>query len=75
MRRMSTEHTSTYPKKIVWKCSCGHNNLFSDLICSSCGKTEIMSNYSNPCDRCGLCGEKVKTTITCDWLVRNIVRY
>jgi hypothetical protein len=72
---MVTEHTPVFPKKEKWQCSCGMINDFISYVCAKCGKSEILSTYSNPCDRCGLCGDKLKTRINCDFLVRDDVRY
>ena len=70
-----TEHTPVYPKIEKWQCSCGMVNDHVTYTCVKCGKTQIMSSYSDPCDRCGLCGKKLETKINCDWLVRDNVRY
>lgn len=72
---MTTEHIPVFPKEKKWQCTCGFINDFVTYTCISCGKTHTLSTYVNPCDKCGLCADKTKTKINCDWLVRENVRY
>lgn len=60
----------------TWLCNCGTVNILNKEYCSNCKKTYIMATYSSPCDSCGLCGKKKRVNApTCDWLVRDNVRY
>ena len=72
---MATEHTPVFPGKTQWPCTCGMINDYHFQSCIQCGKQHIVVLYSNPCDRCGLCGDRTKTKINCDFLVRDNVAY
>lgn len=72
---MVTEHNPIYPNFVTYKCIfCGEMINSKTKVCSKCGNN-VLSAYIDPCDRCGLCGDKMKTKINCDFLVRDDVRY